>query len=258
MTDRQLQKINDSASSHLTIDLWDRMNDNSIINKVPPALQNHFLEASKKRPDLFGMDERDLFKKLRAEELTPSPTDNRLRIQFWLEYDRSMTTMKRMEIMNVTAGVCSNQYFRERFLHRPEKVAWLLACPVSYTRKIEEALDFGLDRLRDMLELSVTDAQGKLNLKLMELQAKIVALLDQRVKGSVVQRIEQKNMNLNVTTSDKSVAEALTGSTMEKLDRKLKELEARERKALNANHGAIEVEIESEVVPPTPEGAPLK
>lgn len=202
------------------------------------------LQAGQTHAELFGLDERDLFKRLRSDQMTPSPTDNRLRINFWYEYDLAQMEHRPMHMARVFAGICSKSYFNDRFMKRPEKVAWMLTPPVDYVVKIKEALDFGIDRLREYLEIDPI-VGGRPNVKLMELQAKIVAMLDMREKGAYTQRVEQKNMNLNVTASNEQVVSALLEADHKVLEQKIKELERRERKAANLpDPGTIEVKAE--------------
>lgn len=228
------------------IDIWDRTNERSVINLLPPALASNIIEASKQRPEFFQIeDERLLRRHLRENGTEPTPTDNRLRVAFWHEYERAQTLANpKMVISAIHAGVCSRQLF-DRYMLRPEKVAWILCPPASYTTIAEEALSFGLEQLRDILALPVQrlDAKGRVivDTKLGELQAKIVAMLDNRVKGAVKQTIENRNMNLNISTSDKQVAKAAMSGTMDQIERRLKELERRDR-------SRVPVEVESKVV----------
>lgn len=245
MTDRDLTPKTDEPRA---VDLWDRTETRSVLNLVPHTLAAKFLEAARARPEMFGLDERDLFKALRSDNMVPSPTDNRIRLQFWFEYDRAQHELRNMQPAAIYAGVCSKQYFYGTFLDRAEKVAWMMTPPVDYVTKINEALDFGLDRMRDILETDPKDIPEKSRIKFMELQAKIVAMLDQRAKGGFVQKVEQKNMNLHVATTDKQVAAAMTTSTMDELDKKIKELERRERRALNLQQNPEPITVEAEVV----------
>ncbi len=255
MTDKSLNDRLPTAKNALladdteikAIDLWNKADDRSLINIVPPALESAFLAAANANPELFAGDERDLYKKLRDSARTPSPTDNRLRLAFWMEYDRAQANFKNIRIDNVFGGICTRSYFYGAYLNNPHKVAWLLMPPTSYVVKMEETLDFGLDQLRDILEMEC----GPRDVKLMELKAKIVAMVDQRVRGAVTQRIENRNMNLNVNTSDKQVASLAITGTMDQLDLRLKQLEAMERKALNLpqNDTKAPAVVEAEVVP---------
>lgn len=200
------------------------------------------LEAGRAKPDFFGLDERTLWKKLRSDAQEPSQTDNQLRFKFWFEYEAALQEHRKMEPVRVYAGICSKQYFFERVMTSAVKVAWIATPPLNYDIKLDEALAYGMERMRDILEIPVESYPPGSRIKLMELQAKVTAMLDMRKKGAYTQRVENKNMNLNVSTTDKQVAAVLAGSTMEQLDTRIKELERRERRALNMpeNSGAKE------------------
>lgn len=242
------------------MDVWSRAEPRSLINLVPPAVSESLILSAQKREDLFSLDERSLFKLLKQDELTPTATDNRIRLAFWNEYDRAQANQKKMEMVAVFAGVCSKDYFYGRYLKHAEKVAWMVCPPSSYQVIAEEALAFGLEQLRDILSLSVVLPNGRADVKLGELQAKIVAMLDTRVKGTITQRLETKNMSLNISTSDTAVAKAAMAGTMDDIDLRLKELELRERRAYHlpvegigtggteAAHGGDEEAIEGEIV----------
>ena len=200
---------------------------------VSTDIQAAFIEAQKAEPELFGIDERALYQKLRLSNRLPSPTDNRLRLAFWVEYDRAQALAESMKMQNIFAGIATSGLFYNQYIRSPSRVAWLLTPPVSYVVKTAEALDFGLDRLRDILEREPVDAKGKFDVRLAELQAKITWMLEQRVKGAVVTKIEQKTFGLNVHTSDKAVAQMAMGDTMESLEKRLKDLEKKERQTMS-------------------------
>lgn len=230
MTDEKQANPNPEPGA---IDLWDRMETRSLINLLPPGMQTQLLEAGRVKPDFFGLDERTLWKQLRASQAEPSQTDNQLRFKFWFEYEAALQEHRKMEPVRVYAGICSKQYFYERVLSCAPKVAWIVTPPLNYDVKLDEALAYGMERMRDILEIDPTTYPAGARIKLMELQAKVTAMLDMRKKGAYTQRVENKNMNLNVSTTDKQVAAVLAGSTMEQLDTRIKELEKRERRALN-------------------------
>lgn len=221
-----------------TVDLWSRADERSLINLVPGSLAEPLMAASKSNPDLFQMDERTLYKSLREQNMQPTPTDNRLRLAFWNEYDRAQANHKSMDMVAVFAGVCHKSYFFGRYITRPEKLAWLVCPPASYEVVATEALSYGLEQMREILSLPIKDAQGRVNVKLGELQAKIVVMLDQRLKGGFTQRLESKSMQLSISTSDAQVAKAAAQGSMEEIERRIKELERRERKALHLAEGA--------------------
>lgn len=222
--------VQDSEQT-ISQDIWMRSDEGALINLVPPTVEEMFLRASGKRPDLFGLDEYSLYKVLKREKKIPTPTDNRLRIAFWNEYNRSQELGEKFNVSHVYAGVCQGAFFYGEYLSRPENVAWMVCPPADYTTVLEETLTFGLEQLRDILN---TDhmAGDKPNVKLMELKAKIVFSVQERLKGAVVQKVEQKSMNLNVSTSDRQVAKAVTALNMEEIEDRLKALQKKDRLAL--------------------------
>jgi hypothetical protein len=222
------------------IDLWDRENPRSVVNLIPDTTAQKLLAAVTAKPELFTMDERALRLAVR-----PTPNDNRLRLAFWNEYNRAQEQNTPMRMVSVFAGVVTHQFWDNHYLTKPENVAWLITPPASYLVMAEEALAHGIERLRDILDLPVVDAYGKVNVKLGELQAKIVAMLDLRVKGAVV----QKNMNLNVNTSDAKAVNAMTLESMEEIQKKLREIEKRERQ-----RGFVQVSDEKGVIDVSPGG----
>lgn len=213
-------------------DPFNRTNPRSFINLVPTVVQARIFEAYQKAPDLFGVPERLLYKVLRSNQKTPTPEDNRLRLQFWQQFDIAQLTQKNMNMEHVCVGVCQREYLWHRYMLMPHKVAWMCTMPTTYDTYLTEALAFGLEQLRDVLELDHQLPNGKVDTKLLELKAKIVFALDARKNGGIVQRVEQKQMNLNISTTDRAVAQAALGGTMEDMEKRLKQLEKEERKLL--------------------------
>lgn len=211
------------------ISLFDEDNKRSVVSLVTPIVRQAIQDHVFTHGELFNIDERDLYQRLRNDQKQPSPTDNRLRIRFWDEYDRTQAqNFSSMNMVNVVAGICSREFFYANYLKRAEKVAWLLCPPAGYMTKAEEALEFGLEQLRDILDQPHV-LGGKVDTKLGELKAKIVMMLDVRVKGAVV----QKSLNMNISTSKDQVEKAATAITAEDLMRQLKDLDRKNRQAQN-------------------------
>lgn len=222
--------------------IWEKEDPRALINLVPDSLAKVMDQTVFTRPELFDKDERELYKYLRSINAGPTPTDNRLRLKFWMEYDRVMSEgHSTLNMQNVVAGVCSRDYFLRLYINSPTRLCWMLTPPAGYAIRTEEALDFGLEQLRDILEQPHVDEKGKVDVKLAETKAKIVAMLDQRVKGAVV----QKSMQLNVSTSAKSlktIAETAKQLSMKELEEKLNQIK---RKELEAQNLPIDVKADS-------------
>lgn len=208
-------------------DPFDRVNERSFINLLPTMVQNYLIKAQQVKPGLFGLEERQLEKILKAinsENRGPSGTENALRMRFWIEYDIAQEETRNMRMLNIIAGVTDEPTFY-RLLLKPEKVAWLLCKPASYETATEEMHLLALSRLRKILEADPM-LGGKLDVRLAEKQLKIFQILDTRVKGAVV----QKTISLNAEISAKKAKEAglLPTNPVEKklaLEKRLAELE---------------------------------
>lgn len=213
--------------THEVSDPFNRLEERAPINLVPPALQNAFLAAHQAVPVLFGLTEFDLFKELRTQGRGITPTDNQLRLSFWLEYDRCQEESRAFNVGHVYSGICTKSFFYGTYLRYPDKVAWLLTPPVEYEVKLREAHDFGLSKMREILDQDAISNRAKPDTKLLDLQLKIFTMLDQRLKGGYTQRQEVKSLQITASAAD--VKAATTEETMRLLNARLKELDSRER-----------------------------
>jgi hypothetical protein len=246
------EEVQDSSAIQAVKDLWQRSEPRSLINIVPNVAAESFISASKEDPHLFGHDEEGLHKILKATGAIPSATDNRLRVAFWMEYERAQVAGSQMELRNVYSGVCSKPYFYQTYLNNSAKVAWLTCQISSYEKYADEAITFGLTQLREVLALPHAEfhedgSVKKIDTKLIELKAKIIFGLEARRKGAVVQRVEQKNMNLSITATDKQAAQLAMEGTMEQLEKRLEDIRKRQRKA-RAEIQHLESEASPEVI----------
>lgn len=211
------------------VDYWNRDNPRSLINLVSPEVGEYFIKAYEARPELFGIDESSLWKTLRYESKTPSATDNRLRLSFWQEYDHAQNYGHKMRLTAVCAGICLPQYLYNSYMKSPERMAWWACVPTKYEKLLEEGLQYGINQLREILEEPNHDDNGRINTKLIDTKLKIVAMFELRLKGAVTQRIEQRNMNVNVQTTDKQIHRMMSDLSMEEIQKRLNDLEKRDR-----------------------------
>lgn len=209
--------------------IFETDNEASVVNIVPEVMLGNILTAKGSHGILFGMDERDLKATLRKKGVQLTKTDNCLRIKFWIEYERAISTGARFNESNVYAGVCSKEYFKLEYMRKPERVAWLLTPPLDYESGLIEALDYGNDQMRDILELPHKDpATGKLDHKLMELKMKIRNMIESRLLGGIVQRSQGQLAVTAIDATQKKVKEYMEGMTDAELDQKLKSYEVDE------------------------------
>ncbi len=171
--------------------IWDTSNPRSIINIAPDSMRVAMNKALELNPELFSMDEVELTSHLyRNRQYRPTPTDNRIRLNFWLEYDRCQVTNQKMRLSNIISNVCSAELYQKTLIKNINKVAWILCPPVDYVTKCREALAFNLDQLRSIIDIPHIGDNGKIDHKLIEAKIRIFKIIDDRVQGAVVQRLQ--------------------------------------------------------------------
>lgn len=219
--------------------LWENANPRALVNLVPASMRTKLEDAKFTNEELFDIvDEASLYKKLVEDSHTPTATDNRIRIRFWMEYDYcQLYHTKGIDIARVIAGIVSFQFFSTKYLANARKAAWLMCPPAGYMTKANEALEFGLLQLRDILQQPHV-VGGRVDTKLGELKAKIVAMLDTRVKGAIVQKSIALNAHSSAPGVAQAVAQSLAPPTMDQLQKRLDHLK-REQYMLG-NGGAYE------------------
>lgn len=208
------------------MDVFTEDNPLSAVNLLPFAIGESVKARRKERPDLFGLSEEELKKKIGADKKKLSLVDNVLRLQFWLEYDSAILEQRRMNATRIQGGCCTRDYFYNEFISNPWKVSWMVCPPVNYAVRVSEALHFATTRMREILELDPAKVPAKDRVQLMGLQLKIYQTLDVKVAGAPVQRIA--HLHASVGEAQKGVLE-MAGGKMELLEQQLKELEKKEK-----------------------------
>ena len=150
--------------------------------------------------------------------LKPADIDDKLRLLFWKEYERAQDAGTGMVMVNVYSKIMGRDNFYE-VMKNPRRVAWLMSPPEDYMISLEAALDHGRRNMEKIMKMKLFDEKGKLKAAEAKIFLKAYELLDNRVRGAVVQRIEQKTASLHVHKgSDGIGADAL--EELEKLRKK--------------------------------------
>lgn len=197
---------------------FDLKNPRALINLMPDEIKPTLQLVPHK---YFYSTEEELYPITR-----PTPSLNRLRLSFWKEYESCQAHLRRMLFINIAHEIGMPMQAAKTLMDRPENLAWILCPPASYDAYLEESLQHGMKRLREILELPLFDANGNPDQGTAGLILKTVAFIDMRVKGGIV----QKNLNLNVgdakTARDlRPIVDALS---LDELENKIKELENRQ------------------------------
>ena len=204
--------------------IWDESEQFSVMNLLPEAVREKCKARRGEDPVLFEMSESELYKEMRRNKHTPSVSDNRIRLKFWMEYDECITNYNRaMNLKRIAAGTTSYEYFIIHFLKNCYRVAWMLMPPANYKSRMVEALDFGLDQMREILNLPLLDDDGKLDHKLAAMKITIFKMLDDRSNGVAIQRLESKMLQINANIAPvemkrvRELAESMSVDEMRKL-----------------------------------------
>lgn len=193
------------AHQNLLGNLFDPQSSVSLAALLPPDLSARLLETIYKDPDLFPLlgHEDSLLEVLeRKYRYKTPPTDGRIRMSFWLEYERALLEGDRMVLVNIHSLVCDKRSFYRLFTACAGRTAFLLCKPAAYEKQVREMLSHGMKRLRQILDMPAVLPNGKVDHKMLTLQAKIVGMVDMRVHGAPTQKVQQLNVNVDASRKE--------------------------------------------------------
>lgn len=182
-------------------------------SQVQRSLYECLSDRMRKIIDELPKEIMDLGPEVLEERAQPTLVLRKLRSKLWKEYERTLKEEKsKIAMLDVCKNICTRQYFYEYVVGEPVMLAWFIHPQMDFDQAAEEALDFGLERLRSEIltaPLYKTKADGSRGEFLKDnahLVLSAVKYLDARVKGSPLQRIEQKNLHLHANAPPRSVS----------------------------------------------------
>jgi hypothetical protein len=207
------------------LDFWNYDNPRSVINLV----SNKVAEACRNiSPRWLQLQDNELRKHANVQM-----TDDMIRQAFWAEYFDACDANRPMRMAAVYGQIVSKQTFYEIYVDNPAKLAWILRPPKNYTYRMTSLLELGLTRLEDILNMDITKKDTKLIAEIV----KVVALLDNRVKGAVQQRVKIETENKHLHAHVKAAEIPKTYNEIEKelkdLDKEIKQLAASRKSAID-------------------------
>lgn len=214
---------------------FDRESPLSLYNKMGERWANRFIEKLSEAPELAELlcDETVLKPKLQElYKFRPTASDNKYRLQLWLEYENSVKLERQMNMANVYNLVGPESSFHTLVMKDSARVAWLLCKPISYDSQMREILDTGMHRMRAILELDymTSGKGGGMNLPLMKLQLDITRMMDLRQHGAPTQKIQ--SLALQGTIGANGEIQGIGDSMdMKALEERKKDLHKRRLKA---------------------------
>lgn len=185
--------------------MWEEGNPRSVMSMVAPVVSEQIKLIP---PDYLTMAETNLRK-----IVNPNEVDVHCREAFWEEYFLACDENRRMRMETIYGGYVSKNVFFGQLVRDAGRLAWMLRPPQDYMYRMKGLLELGLSQFEQILRMEIT----KKDTRLIGEIVRIVALLDNRVRGAVPQRLMVDSRSVSVNyEAPKSVKE---------IDAELKQLE---------------------------------
>jgi|GEM_PF-2981740 len=170
---------------------FDVEDPDSLYHMVPMSVQAAMQDIN---PLWFSWTEQTVIRKF---EITAR--DMRLRLGFWDEYFTAKDQGRKMMMSRVYNGACSRRFWEDSILKSPKKLSFIMTMPGDYMKSMKALHYMAVARLEEIIKFPLR-SKGKPNLLVADRVMKAFSLIDNRVKGLAVQRmqVEQKNMNVNI------------------------------------------------------------
>lgn len=204
--------------------IYDESNPLSLINKVPDKMRPLMRLIREKIPSVHMMTEASLREAAHADD-----QDDRVRIAFWDEYDRACTNNTKMLLSRFLQGTIPLETWLAVYERNPYKFLFVITPIKSYAQAMRALLNRGLDRLNDILALPIVRSDGKPDTAVISQVMKAIQMIDLRVKGSIIQKvqIQQQSLQVNANVSQKALSE-LTIEELEAMSKKLDKMSSQE------------------------------
>lgn len=165
-------------------------------------------------PNYRQMSEAELM-----QELNPTPMDFAIRRAFWNAVEVAKKLQKKkIPAARIYENTCARVYFEEAFLSKPLKVAWMCR-PIVPHEVYYEAINKVV--VQKLLEYAMNNPVNEKNLVAI---LKLAENSANRAYGSVVQKIQTKNLNLEGRLPD---AEKPPAADQQQLEARAHELQAK-------------------------------
>ena len=160
--------------------------DRDRISKLPSLLSGSIHEHFQKiPPEYLDMTDNEL------ENMFDIPRNDRmLRISFWREVDRCLEKQElRVNLTKVYEGVMTRPNFYH-LIQNPARLAYMLRPPKGYVEQANDIIYQGTERLREALDAKLVYPNGHLDAKATKVVLDIVAYFENRVKGTMTQKVK--------------------------------------------------------------------
>lgn len=193
----------------------------------------------------WDFSEEEIVQKTWPEQNAPDSVCDKLRLALWDEYDRCFRfKLTALDMEKCLRGICTLGYFRARVLTEPGKVVFLCTPPPLYENQVRLLHQKGLFELQKILALPLLLPDGTPDAKIADVKRRIYDSLDLRLKGAIVQRIDQRNVNVNID-ADPTAFNPERPDEMKSMEELELELQALEKKSMSLSipGGGVAAEV---------------
>jgi len=174
--------------------IYNRESKNSLINISPIGLAGNFesIPPSTLDKGLYELE----------KEIKPNEVMRQVKNRFWKLVDRHVVSGRGFTGDDVILGICGASYFRKEICYNSTHLAWLVLKDQTVEDRLEVLLEAATKRLEEIVSMPLTNKDGKLDVKAVDVFLKLYDRLLNRVKGSEIQRIENKTLSMKVDLND--------------------------------------------------------
>lgn len=220
MEDRELTVADEGA--------YDKSNPTSLINLIPPAIQEHLLRS--KNFFLNDLSADSLRKNIKN---TPEYKQVRyLRQSFWLEYSRAISGNRKMQMTRVWQGISESSGDFYNIMKKDHFAAYIFTKPMKQEVAERELLEIATEQMMEILSAPHLKKDGSLDAFAAKVKLDLYRHLDERVQGGIIKQVATKidQRNLNVSVTDKGQVGQVLGqfALPEEVQRELESLKAQE------------------------------
>ena len=193
-------------TSRVSVDRWLQWIDSDALKYAVTSIPD----------EILSLEEEELRKKF-----SPTRTDYALRHNLWSVLRILPENPRIIKPIEICGGICSGTHWYSNILTNPYKLAWHFTPLNNYEEMLEPLLVRSTERLYEFLNLNIYDRKGKPNPSLVRAVLDVIKLIENRVRGESIQRIESKNLNISSSPEHKWKL-----ANMDDLNAKIAELES--------------------------------
>ena len=219
---------------------------------APDVIKDALKEHYKTDPAIYEIEEYKLEKYLGKIEQNINDRDDALRARFWYCHDKAAYLGKKMSVHDLCAGIMHPQIFYAQYVKNRFKMAWVVCKPSELKIQDVALLTLGKRKMSEYLRMDAKDpVTNKIDYKLVGIQMAIYRNLENRVFGLPTQKIESKNMNVEISAQE--MAKELENKDATELRNRLQDLKTAGMKVLPLAKASIQTPASSPGQPLTVE-----